>query len=300
MKQNFSFLMKQDFINHIKTQKKYAQHTLEAYQRDLDHLELYLLNSFETTLADAGPDMLRSWIVQLVEHDYAKSSIQRKLSSAKSFYNFLINRGGITKNPAKLIKIPGKEKKLPVFLTENQTELLTREEHFADSFEGLRDRLIIEMLYQTGMRRAELVALEEKSIDFYNQTLKVTGKRNKQRIIPLNKKLLSLVNKYTDLRGDFIKENITDAFFVTKKGEAIYSKLVYRVVNHYLQQVSTATKKSPHVLRHTFATHMLNNGADINAVKEILGHSSLAATQVYTHNTIDKIKLIYKQAHPRA
>jgi integrase/recombinase XerC len=292
--------MKKAFLNHIKSQKNYAQHTLTAYQKDLDFLEVYLNNTFEAKLEDANSDMLRSWLVDMAEGHYARSTIQRKVSAAKSFYNFLNHRGMIEGNPAKLIKVPGKEKKLPVFLTERQTELLTSEEQFSDDFTGMRDRLIVEVLYQTGMRRAELVGLKSHDFDLSGGSVKITGKGNKQRIIPLNKNLLSLVNKYTSLKNDVCSQNTTDSFFVTRKGEAIYSKLVYRVVNHYLQQVSTATKKSPHVLRHTFATHMLNNGADINAVKEILGHSSLAATQVYTHNTIDKIKSIYKQAHPRA
>ncbi len=292
--------MKKTFLNHIKSQKNYAQHTLTAYQKDLDFLEGYLKNTFEAELEDANSDMLRSWLVDMAEGRYSRSTIQRKVSAAKSFYNFLNHRGIIESNPAKLIKVPGKEKKLPVFLTERQTELLTSDQQFPDDFIGLRDRLIVEVLYQTGMRRAELVGLKNHHVDLSGASVKITGKGNKQRIIPLNKNLLSLVNKYTSLKNDVCSQNTTDSFFVTRKGEAIYSKLVYRVVNHYLQQVSTATKKSPHVLRHTFATHMLNNGADINAVKEILGHSSLAATQVYTHNTIDKIKSIYKQAHPRA
>lgn len=292
--------MKKAFLNHIKSQKNYAQHTLTAYQKDLDFLEVYLKDTFETELEDANSDMLRSWLVDMAESHYSRSSVQRKVSAAKSFYNFLNHREIIQSNPAKLIKVPGKEKKLPVFLTERQTELLTSDEQFPDDFTGARDRLIVELLYQTGMRRAELVGLKTQDLDLSGGSVKITGKGNKQRIIPLNKNLLSLVNKYTSLKNDVCSQNTTDSFFVTRKGEAIYSKLVYRVVNHYLQQVSTATKKSPHVLRHTFATHMLNNGADINAVKEILGHSSLAATQVYTHNTIDKIKSIYKQAHPRA
>ncbi len=292
--------MKKAFLNHIKSQKNYAQHTLKAYQNDLDFLEVYLKDTFETELEYADSDMLRSWLVDMAEGHYARSTIQRKVSAAKSFYNFLNYREIIQSNPAKLIKVPGKEKKLPVFLTERQTGLLTSDEQFPDDFTGLRDRLIVELLYQTGMRRAELVGLKNQDINHAGGSVKITGKGNKQRIIPLNKNLLLLVNKYTSLKNDVCSQNTTDSFFVTRKGEAIYSKLVYRVVNHYLQQVSTATKKSPHVLRHTFATHMLNNGADINAVKEILGHSSLAATQVYTHNTIDKIKSIYKQAHPRA
>lgn len=292
--------MKKAFLNHIKSQKNYAQHTLLAYQKDLDFLEVYLKNTFEAEPEDANSDMLRSWLVDMAEGHYSRSTIQRKVSAAKSFYNFLNHRGIIERNPAKLIKVPGKEKKLPVFLTERQTELLTSDEQFPNDFIGLRDRLIVEVLYQTGMRRAELVGLKSHNFDPSGGSVKITGKGNKQRIIPLNKNLLSIVNKYTSLKNDVCSQNTSDSFFVTRKGEAIYSKLVYRVVNHYLQQVSTATKKSPHVLRHTFATHMLNNGADINAVKEILGHSSLAATQVYTHNTIDKIKSIYKQAHPRA
>lgn len=292
--------MKEAFLHYIKTQRKYSLHTLKAYELDLTTLENFLKTDFDSALTDASIDMIRSWVVALLDEGYSRVTIHRKVSSVKSFYNYLVSVGTFAHNPAALVKIPGKGKKLPVFLSERQTVMLTEATEFSDDFAGCRDRLIIEMFYQTGIRRAELVALDEAQIDFYDQTIKVTGKRNKQRVIPVQIKLVRLIRDYLKLRNQVVKDNTNTYLFVTSKGNPVYPKLVYRVVNKYLQYVSTASKKSPHVLRHTFATHMLNNGADINAVKELLGHASLSATQVYTHNTIDKIKSIYKQAHPRA
>lgn len=292
--------MKERFLNYIKTQRRYSEHTLTAYQHDLDQLENFLLRDFDSTLLQATNDMLRSWIVALLEERYSRASIQRKASSAKSFYNYLVDQGLMEKSPAALLRLPKKSQKLPEFLVEKQITGLLDDIPFPETFEGVRDKLILELFYQTGIRLSELVYLTTDNIDQYNQTIKVRGKRNKDRIIPVHHTLISGIEKYLQVRKDVLKDNFSSYLFVTKKGEAIYPKLIYRVVNHYLHLVSTASKKSPHVLRHTFATHMLNNGADINAVKELLGHASLSATQVYTHNTIDKLKSIYKQAHPRA
>lgn len=292
--------MKETFFNDIKSQRNYSEHTLVAYKKDINQFADFILQEFDTNLENASSDMIRSWVVQLIENDYTRTSLHRKISSLKVFYKYLISQDCIKSNPASKISLPKQEHKLPTVLSEKQLSQLLDELDYPDTFEGRRDRLIIEMLYQTGIRRAEIVDLYTNNIDFYNLTIKVTGKGNKQRIIPVDGKLTNLIKAYLHYRNSLEFENISNRLFVTKKGTAIYAKLIYRVVNGYLHSVSTASRKSPHVLRHSFATHMLNNGADINVVKELLGHSSLNATQVYTHNTIDKIKSIYKQAHPRA
>lgn len=292
--------MKETFFNDIKSQRNYSEHTLVAYKKDINQFADFILQEFDTNLENASSDMIRSWVVQLIENDYTKTSLHRKISSLKVFYKYLISQDCIKSNPASKISLPKQEQKLPTVLSEKQLSQLLDELDYPDTFEGRRDRLIIEMLYQTGIRRAEIVDLYTNNIDFYNLTIKVTGKGNKQRIIPVDGKLTNLIKAYLHYRNSLEFENISNRLFVTKKGTAIYAKLIYRIVNGYLHSVSTASRKSPHVLRHSFATHMLNNGADINVVKELLGHSSLNATQVYTHNTIDKIKSIYKQAHPRA
>lgn len=299
-KQNFSFLMKEAFLNHIKTQRRYSLHTINAYRNDLNQLEAFLHADFESVFLEANTDMIRSWVVNLFDSGVSKTTIHRKVSSIKSFYHFLIREDQIKVNPVLLVHLPRKEKKLPVFLVERQTDFLIDEVVFSSDFKGLRDKLILKLLYYTGMRRAELISLTDSSFSVESKYVKVMGKRRKERIIPLSDEVIDDVNAYVCVRDEFFNGEIEDAFFVTEKGGIVYPNLIYRIVKAYLSQVSTASKKSPHVLRHTFATQMLNNGADINAVKELLGHASLAATQVYTHNTIDKIKSIYKSAHPRA
>jgi len=299
-KQNFSFLMKKTFLNDIKSQRNYSHHTLAAYKNDINQFADFLLKEFETDPENASADMVRSWVVSLLENGYNKSTLPRKISSLKVFYKYLLNNDYIKINPAAQIVLPKQDRKLPNVLSEKQLRLLLDDIDYPDTFEATRDKLILEMLYQTGIRRAELVNLCIDDVDFYNLTLKVTGKGKKQRIIPIDGNLAGLLRGYLNYRNNLPQENISNQLFVTKKGKAIYAKLIYRVVNRYLHLISTASKKSPHILRHSFATHMLNNGADLNVVKELLGHSSLNATQVYTHNTIDKIKSIYKQAHPRA
>ncbi|MGM0566090.1 MAG: site-specific tyrosine recombinase/integron integrase [Bacteroidota bacterium] len=292
--------MKETFFNDIKSQRNYSEHTLVAYKKDVNQFADFLLQEFETNPENATSDMIRSWAVYLLENGYGKTSLHRKISSLKVFYNYLISQDYLETNPANKVTLPKQDRKLPNVLSEKQLSQLLDEANYPDTFEATRDRLVLELLYQTGIRRAEIVNLLVDHVDFYNLTIKVTGKGNKQRIIPIDNKLAQLMKVYLNYRNSLQQENISNRLFVTKKGKAIYAKLIYRIVNRYLHLVSTASKKSPHVLRHSFATHMLNNGADINVVKELLGHSSLNATQVYTHNTIDKIKSIYKQAHPRA
>ncbi len=293
--------MKEIFFNHIKVQKRYSKHTLLAYQNDINGLEKFLETEFETTLLKATFDMMRSWVVDMVDKKLSKNSIHRKISSAKSFYKYLIKEGVLSKSPLQGLMLPKKDRDLPVFLTEKQTHQLEDDIVFPNTFTGCRDHLIMELFYQTGIRLSELVQLKTQDVNVEQGVIKVLGKRNKERIIPIHEALVVLIEAYMNEREKInVEEDASTLFLITEKGKGVYAKLVYRVVNKYIQKVSTAKKKSPHVLRHTFATHMLNNGADINAIKELLGHASLSSTQVYTHNTIEKIINIHKQAHPRA
>ncbi len=291
-----------DFINYLKFEKRYSPHTITAYTKDLDQFDSFLISEYEVLNAnEVSYQMVRSWIVGLIEQDISARSVNRKLSTLKSYFKYLVREELINENPMPKVQSPKTSKKLPVFVDRESMETLFSEDIFSNDFDGRRNRLIIEMFYMTGIRLSELINLKNSDIDFYQQSIKVLGKRNKERIVPISAELIDSIKNYIEIRDknvEVLEQN--DYFYVTIKGKKLYEKLAYHIVNLYLGKVSTLQKKSPHVLRHTFATHMLNNGADLNAIKEILGHSNLAATQVYTHNTIEKLKNIYKQAHPRA
>ena len=242
--------------------------------------------------------MIRSWIVSMMEQGITPRSINRKITTLKTFYKFLLRKGEIHLNPMLKVLSPKTSKHLPVFVEEVKMDLLFQEGNFGKDFEAIRDRLMLEFLYATGMRLSELIGLTDNDVNAYEGQLKVLGKRNKERIIPFTNKLKGLIKEYREERDQHF--TAVPSFFVTDKGKTLYPKLVYRIVTSRLGDVTTLDKKSPHILRHTFATHMLNNGADINSVKELLGHANLSATQVYTHNTIEKLKQAHKQAHPRA
>ncbi|MCD6556760.1 MAG: tyrosine-type recombinase/integrase [Bacteroidales bacterium] len=292
---------KKRFLKYIEYQKKYSSHTVNSYATDLNNFYWFCIdNEFITSEDEIISDykIIRKWIVFLSSQKLSAKSINRKLSTLRSFYNFLLRENLIDSNPILKITRLKTEKKLPEFISDKKMELLLDSPVFSDDFEGVRNHLIIEMLYGTGMRRAELINLSVKDIDLNKQNVKVTGKRNKQRIIPFPVNLSELINKYLMLRKEINTEN--EFLFLTKTGKKIYPNLVYRTVNKFISFISTQKKKSPHTLRHTYATSLLNNGADINAVKELLGHASLSATQIYTHNTFEKLNRIYKQAHPRA
>ncbi|RLD52964.1 MAG: hypothetical protein DRI94_01400 [Bacteroidetes bacterium] len=292
---------KKRFLKYIEYQKKYSSHTVNSYATDLNNFYGFCIdNEFITSEDEIISDykIIRKWIVFLSSQKLSAKSINRKLSTLRSFYNFLLRENLIDSNPILKITRLKTEKKLPEFISDKKMELLLDSPVFSDDFEGVRNHLIIEMLYGTGMRRAELINLSVKNIDLNKQNVKVTGKRNKQRIIPFPVNLSELINKYLMLRKEINTEN--EFLFLTKTGKKIYPNLVYRTVNKFISFVSTQKKKSPHTLRHTYATSLLNNGADINAVKELLGHANLSATQIYTHNTFEKLNRIYKQAHPRA
>ena len=285
-----------NFLDYLIIEKRYSVHTTVSYRNDLNQFNLYLSESY-SALEFHKVEMIhvRSYMVHLLEAKLAKSTVARKVSSIKSLYKFLKKEQLISSSPVQLLETPKLDSRLPVFLKEEEVVNLFEEFKFEDSFSGKRDKMILYLFYQTGIRLSELIGL--KDVDVRNGELKVLGKRNKERIIPLSNNIQPLIDQYLNLKDELgFKKKY---FFVTDKGNKLYEKFVYRKVNHYLSMVSSKQKKSPHILRHTFATHMLNNGADLNSIKEILGHENLSATQVYTHNTFQKLKSIHKQSHPR-
>jgi integrase/recombinase XerC len=290
------------FIRFVRYEKRYSPNTVIAYEKDLSQFADFLLEEYQIkNIKGVNHQMIRSWIASLSNNLASARTINRKLSTLKTYYKYLLKENIVTENPLVKIIPPKTSKKLPEFVGKEKMDVLFDEVDFGNSFSGLRDKLIIEMFYFTGMRLSELASLTDEDIDMPNQRIKVLGKRNKERIIPFVNVLGNSIINYKIMRDKEIEnKEPKNYFFLTEKGKKIYTKLVYRIVNLYLGQVSTLRKKSPHVLRHTFATHMLNNGADLNAIKDLLGHTNLSATQVYTHNTIEKLKTVYKQAHPRA
>ncbi len=296
---SFLFMDIKSFIQYIRYEKRFSPNTVLAYEKDLEQFFIFQKDLYETEdPASITHSMVRSWIVDLMEKKISSRSVNRKLTTLKTFYKFLLRQGLVTSNPLLKVISPKTSKRLPVFVDESNMDLLFTSTDFGNGFSDVRDKLILEIFYATGMRLSELVGLEDGSVNVFECQFKVLGKRNKERIIPFTKKLKELIEEYLQIRKDITPK--APAFFITDKGKKMYAKLVYRIVTHRLGEVTTLEKKSPHVLRHTFATHMLNRGADINSVKELLGHANLSATQVYTHNTIDKLKQVYKQAHPRA
>ena len=289
------------FLTYLQHEKRYSPHTIQSYKTDLLQFSEYMLQTFELPLTEAGHVHVRNFMVALLEDHVSENSVGRKLSTLRSFYKHLSREGLITVNPMTLVKAPKVPKRLPVFVDDQKLDvLLDSGEFFDDTFPSVRDKVVIETLFGTGMRLAELLSLKESDIDFYGATVRVLGKRNKERIIPIGKVLGDQMKAYIDLKTLQNFNNKTGVLIVTDKGAPAYTKLIYRIVTSYLTNVSTQDKKSPHVLRHSYATSLLNRGADLNAIKELLGHASLAATQVYTHNSVERLKSIYKQAHPKA
>jgi len=285
-----------NFLDYLTIEKRYSVHTTVSYKNDLNQFNLYLSESY-SGIEFQKVEMIhvRSYMVHLLESKLAKSTVARKVSSIKSLYKFMKKEQLISSSPIQLLETPKLDSRLPVFLKEEEVVNLFEEFKFEDSFSGKRDKMILYLFYQTGIRLSELIGL--KDVDVRNGELKVLGKRNKERIIPLSNNIQPLIDQYLNLKDELgFKKKY---FFVTDNGNKLYEKFVYRKVNYYLSMVSSKQKKSPHILRHTFATHMLNNGADLNSIKEILGHENLSATQVYTHNTFQKLKSIHKQSHPR-
>ncbi len=293
--------MIESFLQYLQYQKRSSHHTLLAYQTDLQQFSDFLL----TTHTPCKPEeseygQIRAWIISLVEQKLDATSVNRKIASLRSFFKFLMRHEHIQKDPMTRIRALKTKKKLPSFVKEGEMEkILENEGEEKNSFEVLRDRLIIELFYATGIRLSELIGLQEKQIDIAQRTMKVLGKRSKERVIPFPSGLVQLMKEYIAERNRLIDRKDHGLFFVTSKGERCYPMMVYRNIKEKLSQTS-AERRSPHVLRHSYATHLLDRGAEISAVKELLGHSSLAATQVYTHNSMEKLKKVFDQAHPKA
>ena len=291
------------FIQYIKFEKRYSPHTVSAYQSDLEQFIRFLNYPEEiiTHPSEITHHLIRNWMVELMNQKLTARSVNRKIATLRKYFKFLLQEGIISINPASKINTPKIPKNLPVVVEDVKlTQMLDDNEVFSDDFKGLRDKLVIETLFGTGIRLAELIGIKETDINIYEGTVKVLGKRNKQRIIPINNELKLLMARYLEAKKSEKFNNNSLALLVTDKGADAYPKLIYLIVNKYLSNISTQNKKSPHVLRHTFATSLLNRGADLNAIKELLGHANLSATQIYTHNSVERLKSIYKQAHPKA
>lgn len=291
----------QSFLDYLKFEKRFSPHTITSYQTDLvaffDYLEL---NYNGVPLDQLSHIYVRSWLAHLKDDGMTAKSINRKISTLRSFFKYSLKMGWLAQTPMAKINAPKPEKRLPRFVAKKEVDTLFRHVEFSDDWKGQTERLILSIFYNTGLRLSELISLKEKNIDFYKYNIKVLGKGNKERIIPVSDELKQEIQTYQATKKELHGVNADDVLLVDDKGKRLAPRNVYRIVKKYLSLVTTMDKKSPHILRHSFATHLTNNGADLNAVKELLGHSSLAATQVYTHNTIEKLKNIYKQAHPKA
>ncbi|HLV13738.1 MAG TPA: tyrosine-type recombinase/integrase [Xanthomarina sp.] len=289
------------FIDYLLLEKNYSKLTIKAYQKDLSEFSDFIKLEFDQDSIDGvNYPQIRSWIVSLVEKNISNRSVNRKVSALNSYYKFLLKIDRIQANPLAKHRALKTSTKIQVPFSENEITTVLEELYFENDFEGIRNKLIIELFYSTGIRRIELIDLKLKDVDFSNQTLKVLGKRNKERFVPLLPKVINSIKIYLEHRNKLETVTDSEALFLTKKGVKIYETLVYRIINEYFSLASSKVKKSPHILRHSFATHLLSQGADLNAVKELLGHSSLAATQVYTHNSISELKKVYLSTHPRS
>ena len=290
----------QKFIDYLLLEKKYSPQTVVAYQKDIEAFQLFLTHEFtDTEVSKANYSQIRSWIVQLVDRTISNRTINRKISSLNSYYKFLLKTESINANPLVKHKALKVSKKIQIPFSETEINSVLNNMN-TDTFEDVRDKLIVELFYSTGIRRIELVQLQLKDVDLSQGHIKVLGKRNKERIIPLIPSVIETVETYLQKRTKLDTIIDPSILFLTKKGAKVYEMLVYRIITGYFDNISSKVKKSPHILRHSFATHLLNNGADLNAVKELLGHSSLAATQVYTHNSVAELKKVYEKSHPRS
>ena len=301
--------MVEQFIQYLRYERNYSSHTVLAYRKDLEQFSLFLTDEYGVDdLSRADADMIRFWLLRLMEEGLSARSVNRKLSSLKSFWRYLLAKGLAKENPCRKLLSPKVHKSLPSFLKKEEMESLLDdacESEDMSEFVAKRNRLMIEMLLQTGMRRSELMGLALSDVDVSSCLLRVKGKRDKQRLIPFGPMLQSMIQDYLDSRAQWQAQcedlyDFSDCLFVRENGKPLYPQLVYRLVHDKLSQCSSLAKKSPHVLRHSFATTLLNNGAQLNAVKELLGHANLSATEVYTHTTFEELKQVYKQAHPRA
>jgi len=288
------------FLKYLKFEKRSSNHTLVAYEADLKQFASYMEEMGVADEREVKTRFIRNWVVALHYNDLKPRSIHRKIASLRAYFKFLLRERVMETSPAEGVVLPKLAKNLPDFVKEKEMDLLLDQFPFESDFAGVRDKTIIDLFYGTGIRLSELIALRDDSFDFSSGLVKVLGKRNKERLVPMNQSTIHNVLNYREVRNSSFPNRNRTAFFLTDKGDPVYHKLVYRIVNKHLRAVTTMAKKSPHVLRHTFATILLNRGADINAIKELLGHANLNATQIYTHNTFEKLSSIYNQAHPRA
>ncbi|RHL03509.1 MULTISPECIES: tyrosine recombinase XerC [Bacteroides] len=288
------------FLDYLQYERNYSEETIKSYREDLRQFEEFAREEVgDSAPSEVKTELVREWIVSLMDRGYTSTSINRKLSSLRSFYKFLLRKGEVAVNPLQKITGPKNKKPLPAFLRESDMDRLLDEVDFGEGFKGCRDRMVIEMFYVTGVRLSELIGLDNKDVDFSSSLIKVTGKRNKQRLIPFGEELKIAMTEYVDVRNEAVPVR-TDAFFVRENGERLSRSIVENLVKRNLSKVVTLKKRSPHVLRHTFATTMLNHDAELGAIKELLGHESLATTEVYTHTTFEELKKVYNLAHPRA
>jgi len=290
----------ESFINYLKFEKRYSHLTAVAYKKDLDQFEEFFIKTVgDFNVEGINDKIARQWVIELMDTGLSARTVNKKISALKSFYKYLLRLEFVSENKLVNITVPKIRKKLPQFVEEKNLDHLLDDGFFTNDFEGLRDKLIISLFYGTGIRLAELMHLKDSDISQAEFLIKVLGKRNKERIVPYPRSLNVLIDQYKSERTKLFGTPVSQ-LFLTASGEGVYEKLIYRIVNKYLTFVTTISKRSPHVLRHTFATHLLNRGADLNAVKEMLGHSNLSATQIYTHTSMDKIQKVYRQAHPRS
>ena len=288
------------FLDYLQYERNYSEETIKSYREDLRQFEEFAREEIgDSAPSEVKAELVREWIVSLMDRGYTSTSINRKLSSLRSFYKFLLRKGEVAVNPLQKITGPKNKKPLPAFLRESDMDRLLDEVDFGEGFKGCRDHMIIEMFYATGVRLSELIGLDNKDVDFSSSLIKVTGKRNKQRLIPFGEELKIAMTEYVDVRNEAVPVR-TDAFFVRENGERLSRSIVENLVKRNLSKVVTLKKRSPHVLRHTFAPTMLNHDAELGAIKELLGHESLATTEVYTHTTFEELKKVYNLAHPRA
>lgn len=289
------------FLEYLKFEKRYSPHTIRSYQDDLTFFLEYLSAEYaELSVKDIKPTFIRSWLAKQKEKGASAKTINRRISTLKSFFKYQLRQEVIETSPMTTIVSPKQSKRLPNYVEQKDTEVLFEHVEFPDNWEGLMNKMILELLYCSGMRLSELISLKETQVDLHKNSLKILGKGNKERIIPFSHEIRTDLEHYLKEKKNQLGETATEFLLVNEKGNKLYPKYVQLVVKKYLSLITTIEKKSPHVLRHTFATHLMNNGAELNAVKELLGHSSLAATQIYTHNTIEKLKDIHKKAHPKA
>ncbi|MDA3881586.1 MAG: tyrosine recombinase XerC [Prolixibacteraceae bacterium] len=292
-------LLLDDYIKYLQYEKRCSKHTYVAYRNDLDQFVQFMNDSVgDFDIKNVSSKDIRRWVMSMMDHGISARSVGRKISTLKSFYKYLMREDVIDHNPAQLVNSPKVAKKLPTYVREENLNQLLDLGLFPSDFTGSRDKLMISLLYGAGVRLAELKNLTMLSVDINNFTVRVMGKRQKERIVPFPKEVKVFFNDYLEKRVEI--DGNSNYLFLTSKGEQVYDKLIYRVVKMHLSMVTTVRKKSPHVLRHSFATHLLNNGADLNAVKELLGHANLSATQIYTHTTFEQLKKVYNQAHPRS